>query len=176
MVPRPVKKQLNKSAAPPAAASLHKARAPQVAAASAGVVAAFVQKRPGKAASALLNTSRLIEELRAGLPVAELEDLQSTLGVPMEKLSSMLGISKSTLHRRRLARHLTTEESDRVVRFARLMNRAQQALESADNARRWLSAPQVGLGGATPLEFAETEVGAREVEDLLGRIEYSVVS
>jgi len=34
----------------------------------------------------------------------------------------------------------------------------------------------VGLGGETPLEYAETEVGAREVEDLLGRIEYGVYS
>ena len=43
-------------------------------------------------------------------------------------------------------------------------------------ARRWLSSPQVGLGGALPLEYAETEVGAREVENLLGRIEYGVYS
>ena len=34
----------------------------------------------------------------------------------------------------------------------------------------------VGLGGAIPLEYAETEVGAREVENLLGRIEYGVYS
>jgi uncharacterized protein (DUF2384 family) len=27
-----------------------------------------------------------------------------------------------------------------------------------------------------PLDYAETEIGAREVEDLLGRIEYGVYS
>ena len=49
-------------------------------------------------------------------------------------------------------------------------------MESIENGRRWLASPQVGLGGAIPLEFAETEVGAREVENLLGRIEYGVYS
>ena len=49
-------------------------------------------------------------------------------------------------------------------------------MESVENGRRWLNSPQVGLGGATPLEYAETEVGAREVEDLLGRIEHGVYS
>jgi uncharacterized protein (DUF2384 family) len=39
-----------------------------------------------------------------------------------------------------------------------------------------LRSPQIGLGGAVPLAYAETELGAREVEDLLGRIEYGVYS
>jgi len=44
----------------------------------------------------------------------------------------------------------------------------------AEKARAWLKHPQVGLGGAVPLDYASTETGAREVEDLLGRIKYSV--
>jgi len=47
-------------------------------------------------------------------------------------------------------------------------------MEDEHLARRWLSSPQRGLGGAVPLDYAETEIGAREVEDLLGRIEYGV--
>jgi putative toxin-antitoxin system antitoxin component (TIGR02293 family) len=56
------------------------------------------------------------------------------------------------------------------------MGKAVEVLESVEGARRWLNAPQVGLGGAVPLEYAESELGAREVEDLLGRIEYGVYS
>jgi putative toxin-antitoxin system antitoxin component (TIGR02293 family) len=118
--------------------------------------------------------SKMVEVLRAGLPVFELNDLQATLAVPMEKLVPMLGISKATLHRRKSAGRLDQAESDRVVRYARLMGRAIEVMESEDNARQWLGSPQFGLGGAIPLEYAETEVGAREVEDLLGRIEYGV--
>ena len=67
-------------------------------------------------------------------------------------------------------------ESDRVVRFARLMGKAIKVMESEEAARKWLNSPQVGLGGALPLEYAATEVGAREVENLLSRIEYGVYS
>jgi putative toxin-antitoxin system antitoxin component (TIGR02293 family) len=63
-----------------------------------------------------------------------------------------------------------------VVRYARLLGRAAVVMESLENGRRWLASPQVGLGGEVPLSFAQTEVGAREVEDLLGRIEYGVYS
>ena len=120
--------------------------------------------------------SKLVEMLQAGLPVRELNDLQATLAVPMEKLVPLLGISKATFHRRKLAGRLDQAESDRVLRFARLMGRAIEVMETQENARQWLTAPQFGLGGAVPLKYAETEVGAREVEDLLGRIEYGVYS
>lgn len=120
--------------------------------------------------------SDLVEVLRSGLPVRELEDLQASLAVPMEKLVPMLGISKATFHRRKAEGRLGQAESDRVVRFARLMGKAVEVMESEENARRWLAAPQIGLGGAVPLEYAETEVGAREVENLLGRIEHGVYS
>jgi putative toxin-antitoxin system antitoxin component (TIGR02293 family) len=118
----------------------------------------------------------LIKALKAGLPVRELDELRSKLDVPMEKLASLLGISKATLHRRKDAGRLDTAESDRVVRFARLLGRAAAVMESLEAGRRWLNSSQVGLGGAVPLEYAETEAGAREVEDLLGRIEYGVYS
>ncbi len=116
----------------------------------------------------------LIKDLYAGLPFAELEALQSILEVPMEKLAPMLGISKATLHRRKASGRLDLAESDRVVRYARLMGLATQVLETPENARLWLGMPKQGLGGAVPLKYAETEFGARQVEDLLGRIEYGV--
>jgi len=96
--------------------------------------------------------------------------------VPMERLAHRLGSSRATLHRRKLEGRLGREQSDRVVRFARLMGKAVEVFQTEEDARRWLTSPQVGLGGAMPLDYAETEVGAREVEDLLGRIEYGVYS
>jgi putative toxin-antitoxin system antitoxin component (TIGR02293 family) len=130
----------------------------------------------GKSISEKFAPSNLVQVIQAGLPVKELEDLQASLGVPMEKLFPLLGISKATHHRRKASGKLDAGESDRVVRFARLMGKAVEVMESEENARRWLTSPQFGLGGAVPLAFATTEVGAREVEDLLGRIEYGVYS
>jgi putative toxin-antitoxin system antitoxin component (TIGR02293 family) len=140
------------------------------------VVKSFIVRRKGTGKKAVLAPEELVQLLRAGLPVGELDDLQASLGVPMERLAPMLGISTATLHRRRAGLLLGTQESDRVVRYARLMGRAIDVFESEANARAWLGSPQVGLGGAVPLDYAGTEVGAREVEHLLGRIEYGVYS
>ena len=126
------------------------------------------------AAMAYGSPAVLLEDLKKGLPFDELVALQAVLEMPMEKLAGMLGISKATLHRRKAVGKLDVTESDRVVRYARLMGLATQVMESPENALLWLSTPKVGLSGAIPLEYAQTEFGAREVEDLLGRIEYGV--
>jgi putative toxin-antitoxin system antitoxin component (TIGR02293 family) len=120
--------------------------------------------------------ARLIALIREGLAIAELDALQDTLDVPIEKLAPKLGISKATLHRRKAAGRLEPDESDRVVRFARLMGKAVEVFENEEAARAWLASPQFGLGGETPLDYAMTELGAREVENLLGRIDHSVYS
>ena len=39
---------------------------------------------------------------------------------------------------------------------------------------QWLATPQPGLNAEKPLEFARSEIGAREVEDLIGRLEHGV--
>ena len=140
------------------------------------IVPYFVRSSTAKLSHHAVSPSRLVKALRLGLPVAELHDLQTRLDVPMERLAPMLGISKATLHRRKESGKLDVSESDRVVRFARLLGRAIETMEDDDAARQWLRSPQVGLGGEIPLDFAETEVGAREVENLLGRIDHGVYS
>jgi len=143
---------------------------------SYGVVSGQLRRAASKTAAVNLSAGKLIEIIHIGLPVQELDVLQTSLDVPMDKLAPMLGISKATLHRRKAQGRLGPEESDRVLRFARLMGKAVEVMEGEEAARRWLISPQVGLGGAVPLDYARTEVGAREVEDLLGRIEYGVYS
>jgi putative toxin-antitoxin system antitoxin component (TIGR02293 family) len=130
----------------------------------------------GSEEPAVCDSSELIALVRAGLPVSELDALQNVLDVPIEKLAPKLGISKATLHRRKAAGRLEPDESDRVLRFARLMGKAVQVFETEVGARAWMSSPQFGLGGETPLDYAMTELGAREVYNLLGRIDHSVYS
>jgi len=121
--------------------------------------------------------TKLVEALQVGLPFRELLELQTRLAVPADKLAPMLGISKATFHRRKGgAAKLPPAVSDRVVRYARLLGQALQVFGNQDSAKQWLGAPQFGLGGAVPLDYARSEVGAREVENLLGRIEYGVYS
>lgn len=116
----------------------------------------------------------LIQTLKTGLKVEEFEELRQKLDVSIERLADILGISRATLHRRRLSGRFQMDESDRILRLARLLGRAAEVMESLEDGRQWLASPQIGLGGAVPLDYAETEFGAREVENLLGRIEYGV--
>lgn len=124
------------------------------------------------------STFALVNALQEGLPFRELEELQESLEMPMEKLAPLLGISKATLHRTKNNVHkpLSPTVSDRVVRYARLLGMASEVMGGREEALRWLNSPQIGLGGAVPLEFAKTEIGGREVENLLGRIEFGVYS
>ena len=141
-----------------------------------GVVEAFLRFPKTASTEAVLSSNQLISELCEGLLVKELEVLQEALQVSRSRLGELLGISKATLQRRQSSQVLNTQESDRVVRFARLFGQAIEVFESIDFAREWLSTPQIRLGGEVPLDYAKTEVGAREVEALLWRIDHSVYS
>jgi putative toxin-antitoxin system antitoxin component (TIGR02293 family) len=96
--------------------------------------------------------------------------------MPFEQLAAKLSISRSTLQRRKAAGRLSPDESDKVLRFSRLLRQAADLFGDIDKGRAWLKHPQYGLGGAVPLDYAETEIGAREVENLLGRMKYGVYS
>jgi putative toxin-antitoxin system antitoxin component (TIGR02293 family) len=124
----------------------------------------------------LLHPTELIQRIQKGLRFSELKTLQDTLDLPFEQLAAKLCISRSTLQRRKAVGRLTPDESDKVIRFSRLLGHATTVFGDIERARAWLKHPQVGLGGAVPLEYASTETGAREVENLLGRIEYGVYS
>jgi len=119
---------------------------------------------------------RQIEQIRAGLSFRAVQNLQKALDLPMEKIASVLGMSRATLHRRKLQGKIDREESEKLVRYRSLLKKAEEVFGDAENAREWLTHPQRGLGNAVPLEFAKSELGAREVENLLGRIEYGVYS
>jgi len=60
--------------------------------------------------------------------------------------------------------------------IASLFDRAVEILGDKNRAILWFKGAKKGLGGQTPLEFADTEPGAREVEALLGRLEHGVYS
>jgi len=117
-----------------------------------------------------------VARVQAGLPVEEFDILREMLGLPVEKMAALVGISVATLSRRRAAQQpLDRDHSDRLVRYARLFWQAAAFFDGDEAAARgWLARPARGLGGTAPLDFAETEIGAREVEDLIGRLEHGV--
>ena len=133
----------------------------------------------GVGGESVLNESAapyLINRVRDGLPMAEFHAVREMLGLSEERLAALLGMSRATLHRRKKSGHLDRAESDRLVRYARLFSRASEALGGFAGARSWLVAPARAFHGECPLDYADTEIGAREVESLLGRLEHGVFS
>ena len=118
----------------------------------------------------------LIGQLKHGLPVGAFDRLRERLDVPEKLLAATVNIAYRTLSRRKKEGRFKTDESERVLRIAKLYEKALGVLENDEIARQWFKMPVKALGGKTPLEYADTEPGAQEVEDLLARIEYGVFS
>ncbi len=120
--------------------------------------------------------SEAVAAVRAGLPVAAFEGLARALHVPEARLAQVVGLSATTLGRRKRAGLLAPDEGDRVWRVAALFDRAAQVLGGEEDAAAWFVDPNLALGDEAPLALADTDPGARAVDDLLGRIEYGVYS
>ena len=123
------------------------------------------------------NSVDLTELIRTGLPASAIVALAKKLDLKNAVISERLGIPQRTLSRR-LSQHarLTAAESDRTVRLARVYATAVEMIGNAEKAVEWLRTQNPALGGELPLDRLDTDLGAREVEDILGRIAYGVYS
>jgi len=98
-------------------------------------------------------------------------------GLAIGRIADLVGIPPRTLMRRKAAGRLRSDESERLLRVARVFEQAVELFEGdTDAARRWLITARKELDEHAPLEYARTEIGAREVEDLMGRLEHGVFS
>jgi putative toxin-antitoxin system antitoxin component (TIGR02293 family) len=124
-----------------------------------------------------MGTPRLVERVEEGFSFGELERLRQNMGISMDEMAELVQIRPRTLDRRKKEGRLHPEESDRLLRATRVFGRAIALFEGdVEGALGWLSTPKRALGGAVPLEMARTEIGAREVEGLIGRLEHGVFS
>ena len=119
----------------------------------------------------------LLGQVKEGLQYNSLENFVRKSHFPKEEAFHLIRISPRTLARRKEKGRLSPEESDRLVRAARIVSLTLRLFEGdADAAHRWLKTSQPALGDATPFEYARTELGAREVEALITRLEHGVFS
>ena len=124
----------------------------------------------------LADYAAVIHRARAGLPFAALDAVAKRYSVPVTRLAEILGLPARTLARRKKERRLSAEESDHLVRLARVAAMAEDVLETRDNATEWLRTPNRALGGVAPIDLLGTDLGAGQVETILVRIDYGVYS
>lgn len=120
------------------------------------------------------SSTELIAKIKKGLPVRAFERLCHNLEISEKALAGYLNIAISTLARRKKSGRMTFEESERIYRIARLFDRAVEVFGDKQMGRKWLKEPAWALGDVPPIEYAETELGAQEVDDLLGRIDHGI--
>lgn len=121
------------------------------------------------------NTQKLIALCKSGLSARIFDEVANCLQVPDIRLANIINIKKSTLIRRKREGRLNFEESQRLYRIVRLFNMAEKLFGSSENAREWLNTPSRDFEGKSPLEYADNEIGAREVEAVLDRIGDGVI-
>jgi putative toxin-antitoxin system antitoxin component (TIGR02293 family) len=133
------------------------------------------QMRTATFEAALSHPLELHGFIQAGLPVNVVAHIAAGLGLRVDEFAALCGMSRATFHRKKTAKaKLGRLESDLVARYASLLKHATTVFADAEAAGNWLREKQIGLGGAVPIELAQTTQGYQEVEKLLTRIDYSV--
>ena len=117
----------------------------------------------------------LRERINQGLPYRSFESVRERLQLTMPEAATVLRMPARTLARRKQARRLDADESDRLYRLVRVAAHAMAVFGSEDKVAAWLRRPNRALNGEMPVALLDTDLGVRQVEDVLGRLEYGLV-
>ena len=113
-------------------------------------------------------TAEILARVREGLPASMFEQVAATLGLSASTLAKKLGIARRTLVRKQgKGTPLSAENSEKVLRVARVYNLARALFSSNQAISQWLSKPDEALGRNAPIDLLDTDLGGREVEMLL---------
>jgi putative toxin-antitoxin system antitoxin component (TIGR02293 family) len=124
-----------------------------------------------------VSSGELIRQVGQGFSFHALRVFESRSGVSLSEIASIIGIPPRTLARRKSSGRLTPDESEKLLRLSAVYEQAIDLFEGdIESARNWLTTPKRALDNHSPLEYSRTELGAREVENLIGRLEHGVFS
>lgn len=118
-----------------------------------------------------METASLMQAVKSGLSWNAVHKFLGITGLSQQDLAKYLTIPERTFARRREAGTFDRRESEQLLRLAEIYQAALDLFDDDTAATRtWLTAPVKGLGNARPIDFAQSEFGAREVRDLMGRL------
>jgi putative toxin-antitoxin system antitoxin component (TIGR02293 family) len=129
---------------------------------------------PGRRPTLGSDAAGMVAIVRQGVKSDIYGWLRQALAVSDNRLSAIIRVSQRTIQRRLREGRFHPDESERLMRVAKLTERAREVFGDLESAREWLKSPQFALGGEIPLEYADTEPGAQVVEDVLGRLEHGI--
>jgi putative toxin-antitoxin system antitoxin component (TIGR02293 family) len=118
-----------------------------------------------------------IKLIGRGLDISCFDQLAHRIELSKEQFATLLRIPRTTMSRRKKTGLFGKDESERLIRFVRVFQKAVELFDGDEaGARRWLKTPDELFEGRTPLEYAETEPGALFVLNVIGRLEHGVFS
>lgn len=112
-----------------------------------------------------------------GVDAHIINNFKAHFNFPRDYVAELLNISSPTIYRwikenKKLERNYSVQ----LFELTSLFLYGSDVFQSQDNFFKWLSLPNVALGGLEPKEFLDIPNGLSKVRDLLGRIEYGVYS
>jgi putative toxin-antitoxin system antitoxin component (TIGR02293 family) len=113
-------------------------------------------------------------DIAHGVPLRALEDFSIYSGLQLKDLLEVIIPARTLKHRRQRQEPLNLDESDRLARVARLYELAVKVFGDADKARRWLSKPKQRFRELSPVAMMRTELGGRQVDEMLYQIDEGV--
>lgn len=171
---RIVMRQMASPASARSFAAASRARARGAAGADARTDASGLVERLGVEPSELSSALKAVER---GFAFSAVRRLQKATALSLREVGELIRVAPRTMVRRRETGRLEPAESDRLLRVARVVDAATRLFDGDENeAREWLLRPLEALSGARPVDLMKTEVGSREVEALIGRLEHGVFS
>src|SRR5437870_1069732 len=104
--------------------------------------------------------ARLLHSVEKGFAFRCYDRLARNVGLPTEQLLDLVDIPRRTLIRRKNEGQFSPNESDRLLRVARLFGKTLELFDGdRESAVDWLSTAQTAIGGAIPLQLARSEMG-----------------
>ncbi len=112
------------------------------------------------------NTAELLQLARVGLPADSFEAFTKNNGFARKDWDWIIPV-RTLSHRRKGNGRLSIEESDKLIRAAKIQALAVEVLGSEDKATAWLHKPRAIFDGCSAMEQMKTELGAQVVEETL---------
>jgi putative toxin-antitoxin system antitoxin component (TIGR02293 family) len=115
----------------------------------------------------------LAEIVEKGLPPDSIAHLKGK-GLTFSEVSEIVISPRTLKHRKARGQQLSHEETDRMVRVARIVSLAEHVFGDHDKALTWLRQSDESINDRTPISMLQTESGGRLVESMLWQIDEGV--